>query len=143
MEEIEEELTLVISPRRKDVYRVMADVFEQRENLNKKGPRFDDQIMTTGERLNQAAKQHQHLASLPIGQPDPIEYQRGHGVSETRMARLIGEGSPPRRSRNKTSSHASARRKSSDQPRLNIPRSGGGGSNPCYTLTGTVSNISK
>jgi len=73
MEEIEEELTLVISPRRKDVYRVMADVFEQRENLNtEERSRFDDQIMTTGERLNQAAKQHQHLASLPIGQPDPI-----------------------------------------------------------------------
>jgi hypothetical protein len=29
MEEIEEEHTLVISPKRKDVYRVMADVFEQ------------------------------------------------------------------------------------------------------------------
>jgi hypothetical protein len=38
--------------------------------------RFDDQIITTGERLNQVAKQHQHLASFPIGQPDPIPKRR-------------------------------------------------------------------
>lgn len=48
----------------------MADVFEQRE-LEERF-RFDDQIMTASERLNQAGKQYEHLAALPIGQPDPI-----------------------------------------------------------------------
>lgn len=72
-EEMKEQHTLVISPKRKDVYRAMADVFEQREHLNtEERSRFDDQIMTTSKRLNQAAKQRQHLASLPITQPDPI-----------------------------------------------------------------------
>ena len=66
-EEIEEQQqqTLVISPKRKDVYRTMAEVFEERS-------RFDDQIMAASERLKDSGKQHQHLAALPIGQPDPI-----------------------------------------------------------------------
>jgi hypothetical protein len=56
-----------------DVYRSMAEVFEQHEGLNtEERSRFDDQIMAASERLILAGKQHQHLATLPIGQPDPI-----------------------------------------------------------------------
>ena len=65
--------TLVISPKRKDVCRSMTEVFEQRERLNvEERSRFDDEIMAASERLKQAGKQHQHVATLPIGQPDPI-----------------------------------------------------------------------
>src|SRR5271154_1150187 len=51
----------------------MGEVFKQRERLNtEERSRFDDQIMAVSERLKQAGKQHQNLAALPIGQPDPI-----------------------------------------------------------------------
>ena len=70
---MEQQRTLVISPKRKDVYRSMTEVFEQRERLNvEERSRFDDEIMAASERLKQAGKQHQHVAALPIGQPDPI-----------------------------------------------------------------------
>jgi hypothetical protein len=63
--------TLAISSKRKDVYRPMA--FEQRERWRtEERSRFDDQILTLGERSKQAGEQHQYLATLPIGQPDPI-----------------------------------------------------------------------
>ena len=64
--------TLVISPKRKDVYRSMTEVFEQRERVNiEERSRFDDEIMAASERLKQAGEQHQHVAALPIRQPDP------------------------------------------------------------------------
>ena len=70
---MEQQHTLVISPKRKDVYRSMTEDFEQRECVNvEEQSRFDDEIMAASERLKQAGKQHQHVATLPIGQPDPI-----------------------------------------------------------------------
>jgi hypothetical protein len=69
-EEIGEQRRLVISPKRKDVYRAMAEVFEQREHLStEEKSRFDDHMMAASEHLNEAGKQPQHLATLPIGQP--------------------------------------------------------------------------
>ena len=58
-------------------------------------------------------------------------YQRGHGISEIPTARRTGEPLPPQRSRNKTSSYASARIKNSGQIGLgssNRRRDGGSGS---------------
>ena len=50
-----------------------AEVLEQREHVGtKERSRFDDQIMAASERLEQIGEQHQHLSTLPIGQPDPI-----------------------------------------------------------------------
>jgi hypothetical protein len=73
MEEIEEQRALVISPKHKDVYRAMAEDFEQCEHLNtEERCRFNGQIMVASEALNQASRQHNHLAALPVGQPDPI-----------------------------------------------------------------------
>ena len=65
--------SLPISPKRKDVYRIMAEVFEQRERLStEEKSRFDDQILAASDRLKAAGIQHEQLAALPIGQPDPI-----------------------------------------------------------------------
>ena len=56
-----------ISPKRKD-----RD-FEQCECLStEERPRFDDKIPAASDRLRTAGIQHEQLAALPIGQPDPI-----------------------------------------------------------------------
>jgi len=73
MEDTGEQSALIISPKRKDVYRTMAEVFEQREHLpTDERSRIDDQIMAAGKRLKEVGDQHQQLAGLPIRQPDPI-----------------------------------------------------------------------
>jgi MULE transposase domain len=69
----EEDNSLPISPKRKDVYRKIADVFEQRERLPTEArSRFDDQILAASERLQTAGIQHEQMAALPIGLPDPV-----------------------------------------------------------------------
>jgi hypothetical protein len=72
-EELEQQRALAISPTRKDVYRVVAEVFEQRELLpTEERSRFDDQILAASEHLKTAGIRHQQLASVPISQPDPV-----------------------------------------------------------------------
>ena len=52
---------------------MMAEVFERRELLpTEERSRFDDQILAASEHLKTAGIRHQQIASLPIGQPDPI-----------------------------------------------------------------------
>ena len=68
----------------------MGEGFEQRELLlREERSRFDDQILAASERLKSAGTRHQQLASLPIGQPDPIakktwRKKEAHGKANAR-----------------------------------------------------------
>ena len=91
-EEVEEqqEVALILSPKRNDVYRAVAEVLEQRERLAaEERSRYDDQILAAGERLKTAGIRHQELAALPIDQPDPIprrtwRKKTSHGKANSR-----------------------------------------------------------
>jgi len=62
----------VISPKRKDIYKSLGDVLQQRETLlGEKKSRFDDQILSISSRLKAAAQHHAELSTFPIRQPDP------------------------------------------------------------------------
>ena len=69
---------------------MMAEVFEQRELLpTEEWLRFDDQILAASEHLKTVGIQHQQIASLPIGQPDPIpkktwRKKKAHGRGNAR-----------------------------------------------------------
>jgi hypothetical protein len=98
------EAQIVLSPKRKDIYKAITGVLEDRDNLQQEErSRFDSQIIRAAETLNSAAKQHQQLAALPLGEPDTVvkktwKKKEAHGKASARAltAAEIGE-----RARNK------------------------------------------
>jgi len=80
-EELDQQRALVILPKRKDVYRIVGEVFEQRELLpTEERSRFDDQILAVSERLKSAGRYgvlgtsfllRYRLASLTLCQRKP------------------------------------------------------------------------
>jgi hypothetical protein len=68
-----QEQQLILSPKRKDIYKAIQDVMLVRDRLGpEEQSRFDSQYLKTQENAKTIAERHEDLSHIPIGIPDAI-----------------------------------------------------------------------
>jgi hypothetical protein len=68
-----QEQQLVLSPKRKDIYKAIQDVMLVRDRLGpEEQSRFDSQYLRAQEKAKAIAERHEDLSRIPIGMPDAV-----------------------------------------------------------------------